>query len=78
MELTNERKEEMIAFDVDIEDEEAERLADVGLDLIKNDKNALINYAVNHILKEMIDKEKVQELIKKSLEAEQNASKSSS
>ena len=58
MNLQNERKEEVFKFDVDLSDKEARSLREIGLDRIKNDDQALIEYAIVALLEEKItDKE---------------------
>ncbi len=47
---------EMCEIELDIDEKMYDKLAEIGLEMIKDDKNALINYAVNVILKEMVDK----------------------
>ena len=60
MKIDNERTEVVHKFDIDLTDEEYATLADVGLKRIKNDRDALINYAVVSLLQD-----KVNELDKK-------------
>jgi hypothetical protein len=56
MNTKNERQVRMIEYDMDLTSEETEMLTNLGLKLISNDKSALINYAVNHILMDVKDK----------------------
>lgn len=56
MELKNEKNSGVVEFDLDLSDEEAKKLAEIGLEMIAQDKDELINYAVNHILYEMVSK----------------------
>jgi len=65
MKFDNESKEEYYKFDIDLSDEEAEFLIDVGLREIKKDSEALINYAVNFILQKKVDELKQQEQVLK-------------
>jgi hypothetical protein len=54
MNVTNERNKDMVEYDLDLSKDEAKILATMGLALIQKDENELINYAVNHILMDMI------------------------
>ena len=66
MNLNNERNTEMVEYDLDISDQEAEQLAKYGLEMIKKDKVELVNYAVNHILKQVtVDMEKDNKLLER-------------
>lgn len=64
MKLENEREETVYKFDVDFTDNEADVLVDIGLKRIKNDREALINYAVNALLKEYVENIKKEEGVK--------------
>jgi len=65
MEFIKEKNVEMVDFEIDMSEEEREALSRIGLEWIKEDKNALINYAVNHILREIVEKEEVQKFLEK-------------
>lgn len=66
MNLNKERKTEIVEYDIDISDQEADNLAKYGLEMIKNDKQELVNYAVNHILKQVtVDMEKDNKLLER-------------
>ena len=53
-----ERKVDYVELDLDVEDEAVAVLAKAGLEAIRNDKEALVNYAINRALKELIKNEK--------------------
>lgn len=55
MEITNEREIKCWEFEVDLSEEEKKELSSLGLDLIKDDREALINYVFNRILKQMVE-----------------------
>ncbi len=54
MSITNERKIELIEFDIDLDDDLYKFLVKFGLEKIKEDKKELASYALNYILKEKI------------------------
>lgn len=54
MNLTNKRIEKMYKYDLDITDEEKTQLAKIGLNRIKTDQNALIDYAIIKILEDYV------------------------
>jgi len=56
MELGQEKEELFYSFPLDLSDEEAKRLRDFGLKVIAEDADALINYAVNYMLKKQVEK----------------------
>lgn len=58
MKFGKETEEKFHRFDVSMDKKEHKFLRDYGLDQIKNDDEALINYAVNKILGEEIKKGK--------------------
>ena len=69
MNVTNERNKDMVEYDLDLSKDEAKILATMGLALIQKDENELINYAVNHILMDMIkDTENSNENLKQIVE----------
>lgn len=47
-----------------LNEEDMEKLAILGLELIQNDKKELANYAINHILMDFTDKVTEQKLLK--------------
>jgi len=73
MKLENEREVKMIEFDLeDLTPEEVIKLKEVGLREIAKDDVALISYAVNYILREMINQtegsiEVMKKMLKKKL-----------
>ena len=56
--ITAERKVDYVELDLDVEDEAVAVLAKAGLEAIRNDKEALVNYAINRALKDLIENEK--------------------
>jgi len=52
-----ERKVEYVELDLDVEDEAVAVLAKAGLETIRNDKEALVSYAINRALKDLIKNE---------------------
>ena len=59
MEITNERKIECWELDVDLSEEEMTEMSSLGLDLIKDDKEALINYVFNRMLRKIVEREAI-------------------
>ena len=55
IEITAEREVKMVEMDLDIEDKLADKLAGCGLEMIRNDRDALINYFVNNALREIVE-----------------------
>lgn len=53
-----ERKVDYVELDLDVDDEAVAVLAKAGLETIRNDKEALVNYAINKALKDLIENEK--------------------
>lgn len=53
-----ERKVDYVELDLDVDDEAVAVLAKAGLETIRNDKEALVNYAINRALKDLIENEK--------------------
>jgi len=49
-----EKKIEMVEIEIDMSEEMYESLAKLGLELIKNDKDALVNYATVVALKKKV------------------------
>ena len=75
MELQNERNVEMVEFDIDISAEEGQKLFDMGLKWLSEDTDAVINYAVNKILKDMVDDQKnVNKMLRKELKKQNDKS----
>jgi hypothetical protein len=63
-------KKEFVEMKVDLDPVEAKELRDLGLKLIENDENELINYAINYLLRKGMGVEGVKEV------KEENGSKS--
>ena len=55
VELNNERMVQSAEFDLSLSDEEAKYFKKYALENIKKDENALISWAVNDILKNMVE-----------------------
>ena len=55
--IVAERKVDYVELDLDVEDEAMAVLVEAGLETIRNDKEALVNYAINRALKELIENE---------------------
>jgi hypothetical protein len=53
-----ERKVDYVELDLDVDDEAVAVLAKAGLETIRNDKEALVSYAINRALKDLIKNEK--------------------
>ena len=58
MEILNEKKKEYYQMEFEMSEEELNELAEYGLEKIKDDKDELVNYAVNLILKEFMEENK--------------------
>ena len=56
--IVAERKVDYVELDLDVEDEAVAVLAKAGLETIRNDKEALVSYAINRALKDLIKNEK--------------------
>jgi hypothetical protein len=56
--IVAERKVDYVELDLDVDDEAVAVLAKAGLETIRNDKEALVNYAINRALKDLIKNEK--------------------
>ena len=56
MEIGKEKIEKVHKFEIDLSTKEYALLKKIGLEFIIKDEEALINYAVNHILKKQIEK----------------------
>ena len=56
--IVAERKVDYVELDLDVEDEAVAVLAKAGLETIRNDKEALVSYAINRALKDLIENEK--------------------
>ena len=56
--IVAERKVDYVELDLDVDDEAVAVLAKAGLEAIRNDKEALVNYAINRALKDLIKNEK--------------------
>jgi hypothetical protein len=53
-----ERKVDYVELDLDVDDEAVAVLAQAGLETIQNDKEALVSYAINKALRDLIKNEK--------------------
>ena len=53
-----ERKVDYVELDLDVDEETVAMLAEDGLETIRNDKEALVNYAINRALKDLVENEK--------------------
>ena len=53
-----ERKVDYVELDLDIDTEAMEVLVEAGLETIRNDRDALVNYAINRALKDLVENEK--------------------
>lgn len=53
-----ERKVDYVELDLDIDDKAMEVLVEAGLETIRNDRDALVNYAINRALKDLVENEK--------------------
>lgn len=53
-----ERKVDYVELDLDVDEETVAMLAEAGLETIRNDKEALVNYAINKALRDLIENEK--------------------
>jgi len=53
-----ERKVDYVELDLDVDDKTMAILVEAGLETIRNDKEALVNYAINRALKDLIENEK--------------------
>jgi hypothetical protein len=56
--ITAERKVDYVELDLDVDDAAVAVLAKAGLETIRNDKEALVNYAIVKALKDLIKNEK--------------------
>jgi hypothetical protein len=56
--IVAERKVDYVELDLDVEDEAVAVLAKAGLETIRNDKEALVSYAITKALKDLIENEK--------------------
>jgi hypothetical protein len=53
-----ERKVDYVELDLDVDDEAVAVLAKAGLETIRNDKEALVNYAITKALMDLVKNEK--------------------
>ena len=53
-----ERKVDYVELDLDIDPKAMEVLVEAGLETIRNDREALVNYAINKALKDLVENEK--------------------
>jgi len=56
--IVAERKVDYVELDLDVDDKAVAVLAKAGLETIRNDKEALVSYAINRALKDLIKNEK--------------------
>lgn len=56
MKIGKEKTEKVHEFEINLSTKEYVLLKKIGLELIIKDEEALINYAVNHILEKQIEK----------------------
>jgi hypothetical protein len=56
--IVAERKVDYVELDLDVDDAAVAVLAKAGLETIRNDKEALVNYAIVKALKDLIKNEK--------------------
>ena len=56
--IVAERKVDYVELDLDVDDAAVAVLAKAGLETIRNDKEALVSYAINRALKDLIKNEK--------------------
>ena len=56
--IVAERKVDYVELDLDVDDEAVAVLAKAGLETIRNDKEALVNYAISKALQDLIKNEK--------------------
>ena len=53
-----ERKVDYVELDLDVDEETVAMLAEAGLETIRKDRDALVNYAINRALKDLVENEK--------------------
>jgi hypothetical protein len=56
--IVAERKVDYVELDLDVDDEAVAVLAKAGLETIRNDKEALVNYAIVKALQDLVKNEK--------------------
>ena len=56
--IVAERRVDYVELDLDVDDKAVAVLAKAGLETIRNDKEALVSYAINRALKDLIENEK--------------------
>jgi len=56
--IVAERKVDYVELDLDVDDEAVAVLAKAGLETIRNDKEALVNYAITKALMDLVKNEK--------------------
>jgi len=56
--IVAERKVDYVELDLDVDDEAVAVLAKAGLETIRHDKEALVNYAISKALRDLIKNEK--------------------
>jgi len=68
MKLENEQKETYCKFDIDLTELEYKDLVKYGREHIQNDEPELVNYAVNHMLRKMVEKKELKDYLDKAVE----------
>ena len=56
--IVAERRVDYVELDLEVDDKAAAVLVKAGLETIRNDKEALISYAINKALRDLIESEK--------------------
>lgn len=56
--IVAERRVDYVELDLDVDDKAVAVLAQAGLETIRNDKEALVSYAINKALRDLIENEK--------------------
>jgi hypothetical protein len=56
--IVAERKVDYVELDLDVDDKAMAVLAQAGLETIRNDKEALVSYAISRALKDLVKNEK--------------------
>lgn len=56
--IVAERKVDYVELDLDVDDKAVAVLAQAGLETIRNDKEALVSYAISRALKDLVKNEK--------------------
>jgi hypothetical protein len=56
MTFENEREVKMVEFDIDLDNDTREKLLDLARVQILEDEDALLNWVINKLLKEMVER----------------------